>query len=69
MSLTRKDYQRAQRQGVQYAHKATDSLPIIEDASTAAEKDQRMLIYIRSWGSALEGYKAGYRDALREMQK
>lgn len=65
MKLPKKVYAQAQRLGVEFAHKYTADFPKIEEATTLEERNIRRARYVKAWGAALDGFKAGYRAGLR----
>lgn len=60
MKLTRADYRLAQILGVEFAHKHTAGFPRIEEGGNAEEVRLRRVTYLKAWGAALIGFKAGY---------
>ncbi len=64
-SLPRSVYRRAQVLGVKFAHQHTADFPRIEEGKNTEEVRLRRVMYLKAWGSALLGFKAGYYAGLR----
>lgn len=65
MKLSRRDYRRAQLLAVEFAHRHTADFPLIEEGKNPEEVRLRRVMYLKGWGAALEGFKAGYYAGLR----
>lgn len=65
MKLSRNDYREANRMGVEFAHQHTADFPLIEEGKNAEEVRLRRVMYLKGWGAALAGFKAGYYAGIR----
>lgn len=69
MKLPRKAYREAQRLGVDFAHAHTADFPIVSEGRTAEEVRLRRCMFLKGWGAALAGFKAGYYAALKRKAR